>query len=105
VITASVLTVVVAILGTSSVTALVTAWLTRDRTKADTEAKETETAIALATSAITRMTAAEGKIDNMEKAWRDMRRSVFPHQSWDVKAHRLAIQVDPDFPNPPEIAI
>jgi TolA-binding protein len=105
VITTSVLAVVAAVFGSSAVTALVTAWVTRDKTVADTQAVENNNALTLATSAIERMTAAEKKIDQMEQDWRDMRRSVFPHQSWDVKAHRLAIQVDPDFPPPPDIVI
>lgn len=47
----------------------------------------------------------ETKYDRLEGDVRDLRRGLFPHQQWDLLAHRKALEVDPNFPAPPELHI
>jgi hypothetical protein len=96
--TGLVTTIVVPVLGSGGFTALVVWWSNRGKSRAETAEK-------LVASAMTRMDRAESRVDRIEEDVREFRRGLFPHQQWDLQAHRKALEVDPDFPAPPELHI
>lgn len=74
-------------------------------TDADTQKKESDLYIQLATSALERMDRAERKIDEMEGEWNQLRSEIYPHRAWDARAYQTALLVNPDFDPPPALTI
>ncbi|MFE7797047.1 hypothetical protein [Nocardia sp. NPDC057440] len=89
---------VTAALGSPVFSALV-AWMSgRGKSRAETAEK-------LVASAMVRMDRSDARVDKLEAKIEDVRVAIFPHQQWDVQAHRKALEVDPNFPPPPVLHI
>ncbi|WP_157186541.1 hypothetical protein [Nocardia jiangxiensis] len=84
--------------GGSLLQALVMAWANRKKTKADTASE-------LARNALAQVSSVTARCDQLESDVREFKKALYPHQSWDLKAHKAALEVDPNFPAPPELFI
>lgn len=90
----------------ATVLTAVIAWLsTRNKSKADTAEKLVASAMLRMDRSEARSDILERKHDTLEGDVRDLRRALYPHQQWDLRAHRKALETDPDFPAPPELHI
>lgn len=97
----------------AAVVAAIIGWVANSRKngsearRADTEAHARQMDVwnTLQSSMITRLDLSEKRQDKLEDKFEEIRRSLYPHQQWDLKAHRTALMVDPDFPPPPDLGI
>lgn len=84
----------------SSVLSTFVGWLLggRKRNKVDVLAKQLE-------AVERRNDELERRCDGFEKEIQQFRQQLYPHHKWDLLAYRKLIEIDPDFPVPPDLYI
>lgn len=75
------------------------------RETAEAHARQMDIWNTLQASMINRLDLSEKRQDKLEDKLEEIRHSLYPHQQWDLKAHRTALMTDPDFPPPPDLGI
>ncbi|WP_157107467.1 hypothetical protein [Nocardia grenadensis] len=45
----------------------------------------------------------ETRYDKLEGELQQIQRNLFPHQQWDLLVHRKVLELDPNFPPPPDL--
>jgi hypothetical protein len=100
-----VVTVVGLILGSSVLNTIVTIAGNRRKTDAETRVHEADAATTIATNALSQVTSIQGRLDRAEGRIDQFQKALFPHQAWDAKAHKKALEVDPNFPPPPDLTL
>lgn len=98
-------TIVSILAGSNVLVAIVLAVANRQKRGADTASELARNALAQVDSLQQRNDKMEKRQDEVEDEVRRFRASLFPHQGWDLKAHKEALKSDPDFPPPPELVI
>jgi hypothetical protein len=93
------------LVGSDILQVLASLWATRRKRGADTASELAKNALAQVTSLQERYGAMERKYDSLEEDIRKFREALYPHQRWDMLAHKEALKSDPNFPSPPELFI